>query len=156
VDSNASKYGFSVGPDCLCYAAPAQRGLTQSAGNDLVEKFLAELDRCWQEHGPEIFHTVIIAQPRLYFRALVMLAQLQERGSSKLSDLDRQRNRTEALLRLDALVTAEGVASEPSKVHRFAFHKVERCSGDGLRVASSHHQEPAAHPARPSASGCGS
>ena len=30
-----------------------------------------------------------------------MLAQVQNRGSSKLSDLDRQRNRAEALLRLE-------------------------------------------------------
>ena len=30
-----------------------------------------------------------------------MLAQVQNRGLSKLSDLDKQRNRTEALLRLE-------------------------------------------------------
>jgi len=40
-------------------------------------------------------------RPRLYFRALVMLAQAQDRGSSKLSDLAKQRNRAEALLRLE-------------------------------------------------------
>ena len=91
------------GADRLRHAAPAQLGRAQSAGKDLVEKFLTELDRSWQEDGREIFHTVMITQPRLYFRALVMLAQLQERGLSKLSDLDRQRNRAEALLRLEGL-----------------------------------------------------
>jgi hypothetical protein len=39
-------------------------------------------------------------RPKLYFRALVMLALVQQRESSKLSDLDGQRNRVEALLRL--------------------------------------------------------
>ena len=42
-------------------------------------------------------------RPRLYFRALVMLAQVQDRRSSKLSDLDKQRIRAEALLRLEKL-----------------------------------------------------
>ena len=32
-----------------------------------------------------------------------MLAQVQDRGSSKLSDLDKQRIRAEALLRLEQL-----------------------------------------------------
>jgi predicted ThiF/HesA family dinucleotide-utilizing enzyme len=45
----------------------------------------------------------LINRPRLYFRALIMLAQVQDGGSSKLSDLDRQRIRAEALLRLEQL-----------------------------------------------------
>jgi hypothetical protein len=96
VDRKASKNGFSVG-------AAAQPDQSQNAGKDLVEKFLADLDRSFQQHGREIFHWVLINRPRLYFRALVMLAQMQESGSGKLSDLDRQRNRAEALLRLEQL-----------------------------------------------------
>jgi hypothetical protein len=75
----------------------------QDAGEDLVERFLADLDRSFQEHGREIFDFVMTKRPALYFRALVMLALVQQRGSSKLSDLDRQRNRAEALLRLQQL-----------------------------------------------------
>jgi hypothetical protein len=96
VDRKASKNGFSVGAE----RTSAQPDQPQNAGKDLVEKFLADLDRSFQE-SREIFHWVLINRPRLYFRALVMLAQVQDRGSSKLSDLDRQRNRAEALLRLE-------------------------------------------------------
>ena len=103
MDRNASKNGFSVGADRLRHAIPAQPGQPQGAGKDLVEKFLADLDRSFQEHGREIFHWVMIKRPRLYFRALVMLALVQDRGSSKLSNLDKQRNRAEALLRLEQL-----------------------------------------------------
>ena len=99
MDRKASKNGFSVGAE----RTPAQPGQPQNAGKDLVEKFLADLDRSFQEHGREIFHWVMIKRPRLYFRALVTLALVQDRGSSKLSDLDKQRNRAEALLRLEQL-----------------------------------------------------
>jgi hypothetical protein len=95
VDRNASNR--------LRRAGPAQPGQPRGAGNDLVEKFLADLDRSWQDQGRELLHNVMIKRPRLYFRALVTLAQVQDRGSSKLSDLDRQRNRAEALLRLERL-----------------------------------------------------
>jgi hypothetical protein len=102
VDRNATKNGLSVGGrNRLRHAAPPQPGRPKDAGKDLVEQFLAELDRSFQEHGHEIFHIVMTTQPKLYFRALVMLAVVQQRGSSKLSDLDRQRNRAEALLRLE-------------------------------------------------------
>ena len=103
MDRNASNNSFSVGAsrNRLHDATPAQPSQTQTAGEDLVEQFLAALDRSFQEHGREILHTVMTKRPRLYFRALVMLAQVQHRGSSKLSDLDRQRNRAEALLRLE-------------------------------------------------------
>ena len=103
MDRDASKNGSSIGADRLRHAAPAQPGQPQNAGKDLVEKFLADLDRSFQEHGREIFHWVMIKRPRLYFRALVTLALVQDRGSSKLSNLDKQRNRAEALLRLEQL-----------------------------------------------------
>jgi hypothetical protein len=106
VGKKASKNGSSIGADRDCYRSrhtnPDKPGQGQGAGKDLVEKFLAELDCSWQEH-PEIFDTVMIMQPRLYFRTLVKLAQVQGRGPSELSDLDRQRIRTEALLRLQRL-----------------------------------------------------
>jgi hypothetical protein len=97
VDRKASKNGFSVGAE----RTSAQPGQPQGVGKDLVEKFLAELDRSFQEHGREILHSVMIKRPTLYFRALVTLAKVQARGSSRLSDLERQRNRAEALLRLE-------------------------------------------------------
>jgi hypothetical protein len=103
VDRKASKNGFSIGAERSRHAAPTQPRQPQGAGKDLVEKFLADLDRSFQEHGREIFHCIMIKRPRLYFRALIMLAQVQESGSGKLSDLDRQRNRAEALLRLEQL-----------------------------------------------------
>jgi hypothetical protein len=105
MDRNLSKKGFSVSADCnrLRHSAHAQPGQPHSAGKDLAERFLVDLDRSFQEHGREIFHSVMIKRPRLYFRALVMLAQVQDRGSSKLSELDRQRNRAKALLRLEQL-----------------------------------------------------
>ena len=99
MDRKASKNGSSVGAE----RTSAQPDQPQNAGKDLVEKFLADLDRSFQEHGREIFHTVMIKRPRLYFRALIVLAQVQARGLSKLSDLDKQRNRAEALLRLEQL-----------------------------------------------------
>ena len=105
MDKNASKKGFSVAADRnrLRHATSAQPDQPQNAGKDLVEKFLADLDSSFQEHSSEIFHWVLINRPRLYFRALVMLAQVQDRGSSKLSDLDRERIRANALLRLEQL-----------------------------------------------------
>jgi hypothetical protein len=99
VDRKFSKKDFLVGADRPRNAA-ARRGQSQTAGKDLVEKFLADLDCSWQEHGGEIFDFVMTERPALYFRTLVMLAQVQGRRSSQLSDLERQRNRTEALLRL--------------------------------------------------------
>jgi hypothetical protein len=103
VDKKASKDGFRVGAgrDRSHDGTPAQPSQAQTAGEDLVEKFLAALDRSFQEHGREILHGIMIERPRLYFRALVMLAQVQDRGSGKLSDLDSQRIRAEALLRLE-------------------------------------------------------
>jgi hypothetical protein len=100
VGKKASKNSSSIGADRSRLAASAQPGQMQDAGKDLVEKFLADLDRSFQEHGGEIFDFVMTERPRLYFPALVMLAQVQGRRSSQLSDLERQRNRTKALLRL--------------------------------------------------------
>lgn len=82
-------------------ATSAQPSRPEGAGEDIVEKFLADLDRFWQEQGSDIFHRIMIERPRLLFRALVALALVQQRGLSKLSDLDRHRNRAEALLRLE-------------------------------------------------------
>jgi hypothetical protein len=50
MDRKVSKNGFSVGADRLRHATPAQPGQPQGAGKDLVEKFLADLDRSFQEH----------------------------------------------------------------------------------------------------------
>jgi hypothetical protein len=100
VGKKACKNSFSVGADRSRRAAPAQPGQVYDAGKDLIERFLADLDRSFQERGRDIFDFVITERPKLYFRALVMLAQIQGRRSSQLSDLERQRNRTDALLRL--------------------------------------------------------
>jgi hypothetical protein len=59
VNRDASKNGSSIGAERLRHAAPAQPDQPQNAGKDLVEKFLADLDRSFQEHGREIFHSVI-------------------------------------------------------------------------------------------------
>ena len=82
---DASKDGFSVGAgrNRLHDATPVQPSQAQTAGKELIEKFLDELHRSFQEHGREILHTVMTKRPRLYFRTLVMLAQVQDRGSSK-------------------------------------------------------------------------
>ena len=95
-----AKNGFSVGADRSRHAA-AQPSQAQGAAESLVEKFIDDLDRSWQDYGQEILHSVMIKRPRLYFRALVALAQVQDPASSKLNDLERQRIRTEALLRLE-------------------------------------------------------
>ena len=105
MDRKACRNGFSVrtARNRSRDATSAQPGQPQGVGKDLVEKFLADLDRSFQEHGREIFHTVMTRRPKLYFRALVMLARVQHRASRRLSDLDRQRNRAEALRRLEQL-----------------------------------------------------
>ena len=92
--------GVSAGRNRPRDATTAQHDQARDAGKDLIERFLADLDRSFQEYGRDIFHIIMTTRPKLYFRALVMLAQVQERGSSQLSDLDKQRNRADALLRL--------------------------------------------------------
>jgi hypothetical protein len=105
VGNKASKNGSSVGAgrNRLRDAITAQPSQGRDAGKDLIERFLAGLDRSFHEHGRDIFDIIMTTRPKLYFRALVMLAQVQDKGSSQLSDLDGQRNRTEALLRLERL-----------------------------------------------------
>jgi hypothetical protein len=100
MNRKASKNGCSIGGDPISrHTAPTQSGQPEGAGKDLVAKLLTDLDRSYQEQGSEMFRSAMIS-PTLYFRALVALAKVQARASSKLSDLERQRIRTEALLRL--------------------------------------------------------
>ena len=103
MDRNTGNNRFSIDANRngLRDATPAQPSQPPDGGQDLVEKFLADLDRSWQEQGSDIFQRIMIERPNLYFRALLKLALVQHRGLSKLSDLDRHRNRAEASLRLE-------------------------------------------------------
>jgi hypothetical protein len=80
----------------------SKRGCSGAEGSreKLAEDFLAYLIRSLDRHGSEIFDRVWAEQPKLYFKAMVELAQIESFGLSDPRDFDRQRNREEVLQRL--------------------------------------------------------
>ena len=93
MSGNSRNSGFASGRTAADRSA--------ASGDGLVENFLADLDRSWQEHGVEIFDRVKVEQPRLYFRALIKLTVVLHRAASESENFDRRRNREEVLLRLE-------------------------------------------------------
>jgi hypothetical protein len=74
------------------------------AGKKLIEAFLTELDRSWQERGCEIFDRIFHEHPKLYFRALIKLAVIQSKTApNELLNCERQRHREEVMTRLEEI-----------------------------------------------------
>ena len=82
-------------------ASKRPRSRPEGSVQKLAEGFLAELNHSWRQHGPETLARLSTERPEFYFKAMVKLALVQLDGWDKLSDFDRQRNREEALHRLE-------------------------------------------------------
>jgi hypothetical protein len=92
-------------------------GRPEDAVQKLAEGFLAKLSGSWRQHGPETLTRLSTERPELYVKTIVKLAVAQLGGGAKLSDLDRQLNREQALHRLEQ--PAEGAVSKPSPKRAF-------------------------------------
>jgi hypothetical protein len=86
--------------DRLLGGTPARPSQPQDSGKNLIESFLAGLDHSWQVHGGEILDWVWTKRPKIYFRTLIKLAQIQHVDPSQQNGFDRWRNREEVLQRL--------------------------------------------------------
>ena len=79
---------------------PSKKGGSQAegSGEKLAEQSFADFARLWQEqNGREMLRQLSVEQPLAYFQAMVELALVLHRGSGKLSDFERQRNREDVL-----------------------------------------------------------
>jgi hypothetical protein len=91
-------------------ASKRPRSRPEGLVQKLAEDFLAKLSGSWRQHGPETLTRLSTERPEVYVKAMVNLAVAQLAGCDKLSDLDRQRNREQALHRLER---AEAVVRKP-------------------------------------------
>jgi hypothetical protein len=78
----------------------SKSGRTTAEGSGLADDFLAYLNRSWAQRGSEFLDRVYAEQPKLYFKALVKLTQVLDRGLGEPMDFDRRRNREEVMQRL--------------------------------------------------------
>ena len=92
-------------------ASRRPRSRPEGSVQKLAQGFLAELNRSWRQNGPETLARLRNERPEVYFKAMVKLALVQLDGWDTLSDFDRQRNREEALHRLEQ--GAEAVVRKP-------------------------------------------
>ena len=72
----------------------------EGSGEKLAEQSFADFARSWQQHGREMLEHVRAERPLAYFQAMVELTLVLHRGSGKLSDFERRRNREDVLLLL--------------------------------------------------------
>ena len=82
---------------------PSKKGCSRAegSGEKFAEQFFADFARSWQEqNGREMLRQLSAEQPLAYFQAMVELTLVLHRGSGKLSDFERQRNRENVLLLL--------------------------------------------------------
>ena len=82
---------------------PSKKGGSRAAGSGekLAEQFFVDFARFWQKHGREMLEHVRAERPLAYFQAMVELTLVLHRGSGKLSDFERRRNREDVLHRLE-------------------------------------------------------
>lgn len=112
----ANPYGITLDDDALRWervaSSSAEKGCDRPEVSlqKLAGGLLAELDSCWRQHGPETLTRLSTERPELYVKTIVKLAEAQLGGCDKLSDLDRQRNREQALRRLES---AEAAVKKP-------------------------------------------
>ncbi len=87
-------------------ASAAEKPSSRAEGScrELAEDLLARLHYSWRLHGREMLGRLKTERPEVYFRMMVKVALIQLGGRDKLSDLDRQRKREQALFRLEQRV----------------------------------------------------
>ena len=78
---------------------PSKKGgsRAEGSGEKLAEQFFADFARLWRKYGREMLEHVRAERPLAYFQAMVELTLVLHRGSGKLSDFERQRNREDVL-----------------------------------------------------------
>jgi hypothetical protein len=62
--------------------------------------------RAWRKHGPETLERLSAERPTIYFKAIVMLAEIQQRRLPEPPGFDRQRYREDVMERLQERVKA--------------------------------------------------
>jgi hypothetical protein len=72
----------------------------KGSGKNLVEAFLYELDRSWQEDGRELLKRLRAERPKFYFKALIQLTLVLHDRLPKTPEFDRRRHRADVLQRL--------------------------------------------------------
>ena len=82
-------------------ASKRARSQAQGSRRKLAEHFLSDLERSWRLYGREMLGRLGAERPEFFFRMMVKVALVQLGGYDKLSDLDRQQNREQALHRLE-------------------------------------------------------
>jgi hypothetical protein len=78
---------------------PARRRTGRSR-KKLGKAFLLDLNRAWRKHGWETLEWLSAKRPTIYFKAIVMLAELQQRRLPEPPGFDRQRYRADVMERL--------------------------------------------------------
>ena len=82
---------------------PSKKGCSraENSGEKFAEQFFADFARSWQQqNGREMLRQLSAEQPLAYFQSMVELMLVLHRGSGKLTDFERQRNRENVLLLL--------------------------------------------------------
>jgi hypothetical protein len=84
---------------------PARRR-TERSRKKLGKDFLADLNRAWRKHGPETLERLSAERPTIYFKAIVMLAEIQQRRLPEPPGFDRQRYRAAVIEQFQERVKA--------------------------------------------------
>ena len=70
----------------------------EASRKKLAADFLAYLNRSWDQHASEVLDRLLVEHPKVYFRVLVTLAQIEQFTDPR--HFDRRCNRHEVLQRL--------------------------------------------------------
>jgi hypothetical protein len=80
---------------------PVKSGRHKASGKNLVEAFLSDLDRSWQQDGRDTLKRLRVERPMVYFKAMVRLTQVLHRQlRTEPREIDRRHYRADVLLRL--------------------------------------------------------
>jgi hypothetical protein len=73
---------------------------TKRSRRGLGKGFLGDLDRAWRRHGQQTLERLSVERPELCFKAIVRLAEIQQRQLPEPTGFDRRRYRSELMERL--------------------------------------------------------
>jgi hypothetical protein len=79
---------------------PVKSSRPKDSSKNLVDAFLAELDRSWQRDGREVLWLLRAKQPKFYFKALIQLTLVLHDRLPKAPEFDRRHYRADVLQRL--------------------------------------------------------
>jgi hypothetical protein len=87
-------------------ASGTARRRTERSRRKLGKGFLADLNRAWRRHGRKTLERLSAERPMIYFKAIVMLAEIQQRQLPEPPGFDRLRYRADVMERLRERVKA--------------------------------------------------